>query len=221
MSEAGLRQALVGAIIAAVIGVVALALGAFVAPIPTQTDASRVATALFVRGVLALVALALAFYLSYRTGFRIETLASQEPAPATPPADPSASSPIVDLFMTPGSRRDAFFAGGIVMLAYWLLTSLYILALGKIVGNLGVNNGDVAGFIGTRTLEGLALIVAGMAAGAFGARAAFARQATRKALSIPSIPPALPPDFPPSATAPGSPPAAGTSDGTETPPQGA
>lgn len=199
MSEAGLRQGLISAIIAAVVGVVALALGAFLAPIPNRTDAAQVATALFVRGVLALSSIALAFFFAYRSGMRIENAASAEPEATTPPADPSASSPIVSLFTTPGSRRDALYAGGIVMLAYWLLTSLYILALGKAVGNLGVDTSDIPTFIWTRLLEGVAFVLAGMGCGALGARAAYARRVTVKALSIPAMPPSLPPDFPPPA----------------------
>lgn len=209
MSEAGLRQALVAAIIAAVVGVAALALGAFIAPIPNDTNASQVVTALFVRGVLAFAALALAIFLAYWSGFRIETAAGAQPA--TPPADPSASSALLGLFTTPGSRRDALFSGGIVVLAYWLLTSLYILALGKAVGNLGVSNtSDIPSYIGSRALLGALLLVVGMACGVLGARAAFARRLTSKALSVPSISPDLPatppPITPPPAVSPPPPP---------------
>jgi hypothetical protein len=200
MSEAGLRQALVAAIIAAVVGVAALAVGAFIAPIPNQTDASQVATALFVRGVLALSALALALFLAYWSGFRIETAAGAQPI--TPPADPSASSALLSLFTTPGSRRDALFSGGIVTLVYWLLTSLYILALGKVIGNIGVNSADISGFLWSRALQGVALIIVGMGCGSLGARAALARRVTRKALSIPSIPSDQPPSVPPPPTPP-------------------
>ncbi len=193
MSEASLRQALGAAIIAAVVGVVALALGAFIAPIPHQTDASQVATALFVRGVLALVALALALFFSYGVGYRIEGIFAKSPVEPTPKPDPSASSPLVSLFTTPGSRRDAVFAGGIVMLSYWLMTTLYIVALGKYIGNLGVDTTSAGSFISSHVLQGLVLIAAGLGCGGLGARAGLARRLTSNALNIPSIPPNLPP----------------------------
>lgn len=193
MSEASLRQALGAAIIAAVVGVVALALGAFIAPIPRQTDASQVATALFVRGVLALVALALALFFSYGVGYRIEGIFTKSPAKPLPQPDPSASSPLLSLFTTPGSRRDSVFAGGIVMLSYWLLTTLYIVALGKFIGNVGVDSASAGSFISSHALQGLVLVAAGLGCGGLGARAALARKLTSNALSIPAIPPDLSP----------------------------
>ena len=107
MHEVSLRQALTMAVIAAVEGIVALVLGAFVAPIPARTDATQVATALFIRGFLALVALAAAFGLAYFAGFRIEAQlgpSNAEPSPAV------ASSPLIAMFTTPGPRRDAIIA---------------------------------------------------------------------------------------------------------------
>jgi hypothetical protein len=193
MSEASLRQALVAAIIAAVAGVVALALGAFIAPIPSQTNASQVATALFVRGMLALIALALALFFAYGVGYRIEGAEAKESLQPLPQPDPSASSPLVSLFTTPGTRRDAVFAGGIVMLSYWLLTTLYIAALGKYIGNVGFNPADAGSFISSHITQGLVLIAAGLGCGGLGSRAALARKLTSKALSIPALPPDLPP----------------------------
>lgn len=197
MSEASLRQALGAAIAVAVIGVAALALGAFIAPIPQQTNATQVATALFIRGVLALISLALALFFSYGVGYRIEDRATQASTPLPQP-DPSASSPIVSLFTTPGTRRDALFAGGIVMLSYWLLTTLYIIALGKYVGAVGVDAASAGSFISSHAVQGLVLIAAGLGCGGLGARAALARKLTSKALSMPAVP-VMPTDLPPSA----------------------
>ncbi len=193
MSEASVRQALSAAIVAAITGVVALALGAFIAPIPQQTNATQVATALFIRGALALVSLALALFFAYGAGYRIEGKAAQTSAAQLPPPDPSASSPIISLFTTPGSRRDAFFAGGIVMLSYWLLTTLYIVALGKYVGNVGVDATNASSFISSHVMQGLVLIVTGLGCGGLGARAALARRVTSNALAAPATPPDLPP----------------------------
>ncbi len=193
MRESSLRQALTAAIIAAVIGVGALALGAFVAPIPEQTSATQVVTALFIRGVLALIALALALFFSYGVGYRIEGRATETSTSSLPQPDPSANSPIVSLFTTPGTRRDALFAGGIVMLSYWLLTTLYIVALGKYIGNVGIDQTSAGSFLGSRALQGVLMIAVGMACGGLGARTALARKLTNKALSVPAIPPDLPP----------------------------
>ncbi|HEX9035809.1 MAG TPA: hypothetical protein VF808_02350 [Ktedonobacterales bacterium] len=202
MREASLRRALVSAIIAAVVGVVALALGAFIAPIPIKTSATQVVTALFVRSILAILALGLSLYLAYRTGGHIDSDAPNEPS--TPQADPSASSAILSLVTTPGSRRDALFAGGIITGAYWIMTTLYIIALGKIVGNVGVGAGDIGSYLGSHVWWGLALVVVGMGFGALGARAAYARRVTSKSLSIPAIPPAPLSQYP---TTPVDPPA--------------
>ncbi len=205
MRESSLRQALTAAIIAAVIGVGALALGAFVAPIPEQTSATQVVTALFIRGVLALIALALALFFSYGVGYRIEGRATETTTPSLPQPDPSANSPIVSLFTTPGTRRDALFAGGIVMLSYWLLTTLYIVALGKYIGNVGIDQASVGSFLGSRALQGTLMIAAGLGCGGLGARAALARKLTGKALSIPTIPPDLPPLTGPAPADPSAP----------------
>lgn len=202
MHEASLRQALGAAIIAAVAGVVSLALGAFIAPIPTQTSASQVVTALFVRGILALLALALALAIAYFVGFRIEMIGKQASAPSLPKPDPSASSSIVSLFTTPGTRRDAVFAGAIVTAAYWLITTLYILALGKTVGNVGVAAGDIGSYLTSHLAQGLVFVAAGMGCGGLGSRTALAREMTRRAFMGPVISPALPP----SAADPSSPP---------------
>jgi hypothetical protein len=186
MSEASLRQALSAAIIAAVAGVAALALGAFVAPLPSptiETSATQVVTAISIRGVLALLALALSLALAYIIGFRIESADTRPAAAPAPKPDPSASSPLVSLFTTPGTRRDAIFAGSIVMGVYWLITTLYILALGKIIGNVGVAAVDMGSFVISHVAQGLILIIAGMGCGGLGSRASLARKLTRRALT--------------------------------------
>src|SRR5512146_154676 len=117
MSEASLRQALSAAIIAAVVGLAALALGAFIAPIPsatTSTNPGQVVTALLIRGVLVIAGLAATVFLAYRAGSRIQDVSDDDSQAKTPQPDPSASSLLVSMFTTPGPRRDAMFAGAIV-----------------------------------------------------------------------------------------------------------
>lgn len=178
MSEVSLRTALTMGIIAAVAGVAALALGAFVAPIPTQqTDATQVVTAVFVRGLLALLALVGAIALAYVAGFRIERALG--PAP-TQPSRVAEGSPLLSLFTTPGPRRDAVYSGAITLLVYWLISTLYIVALGKVVGGVGVTASTLGSFLSSRAAQGLVLVAAGAGAGGLGARNAAMRRLTRR-----------------------------------------
>lgn len=176
MHEVSQRWALTTSVIAAIEGVVALIVGAFLAPIPAHTSATQVATALFIRGFLALIALVVAFALAYYAGYRIQM--TFEPTQLTP-GPVAASSPLIALFATPGPRRDALYTGGLTLIAYWFFTTIYIAALGRTVGNLGLE-GSVAGFIFSRLLQGLALAAAGGGAGALGARNAATRIVTRR-----------------------------------------
>ncbi len=184
MHEVSLRQALTMAVIAAVEGIVALVLGAFVAPIPTHTDATQVATALFIRGFLTLLALAAAFGLAYFAGFRIE--AQLGPSNAEP-SSAVASSPLIAIFTTPGPRRDAIYSGAIVLAAYWFLTTIYIAALGHTIGGIGVTSDTAGSFIFSRIVEGLALAAAGAGAGGLGARNAATRRITQRVFRGPAM----------------------------------
>ncbi len=177
MHEVSWRQALTMSVFAAVEGVVALVLGAFVAPIAPHAEAVQIATAVFIRGFLALIALAVAGGLAYFAGYRIE--ASLGPSDA----DPSlavATSPLVALFVTPGPRRDAFWAGAITLATYWLFTTIYIAALGNTVGGIGVPRNAIGSFALSRLAQGVALAVAGAGVGALGARNAATRRITRR-----------------------------------------
>ena len=203
MSETSLRQALTAAIASAVIGVAALALGAFIAPIPsatTTTNPGQVVTALLIRGVLVIVGLGATVILAYRAGYRIHAAANDDVQERLPQPDPSASSPLISMFLTPGPRRDAMFAGAIVMGAYWIITSLYVAALGRSVGNVGVVSSDIGSFIWQRIVLGLVLVATGLGCGGLGARAALARRLTSKALSVPVISPDIPPATGPAPT---------------------
>lgn len=204
MSETALRQALVTAITVSVIGLAALALGAFFTPVTADSDAGRVVTAVLIRAILVIVGLALALFLTYMTGYRIET-GGQEPTP-TPKPDPSASSGLVTLLTTPGSRRDSLFAGAIVMLSYWLVTTLYTIALGKFTGGPAITGANLFSILWPRLAVGLVCAAAGMGLGGLGARAALARRLTTAALSGARPPAAQPPTAPESA--PGDPSAA-------------
>jgi len=176
MHEVSRRWALTMSVIAAIEGVVALVLGAFIAPMPTGAAAFQFVTALFIRVFLALIALAVALALAYYAGYRIQ--GSFEPTEIKP-SPALASSPLLSLFTTPGPRRDALYAGGLTLIAYWFFTTLYIAALGSTVGGVGLQ-GSIGSFILSRLLQGAAMALAGGGAGALGARNAATRIATRR-----------------------------------------
>ncbi|HET9109302.1 MAG TPA: hypothetical protein VFN78_00620 [Ktedonobacterales bacterium] len=181
MHEVSQRWALAMSVSAAIAGVVALILGAFFGPIPsTHVDATTLATSLFVRGVLSLVALAAAFLLAYMAGFRIEKQlgpSNADPSPAV------ASAPLVAMFTTPGPRRDAIYSGMLTLVAYWFFTTIYIAALGNTFGAMGISASTAGSFIFSRILLGLALAIAGAGAGGLGARNAAARRITQAAFT--------------------------------------
>jgi hypothetical protein len=185
MHEVSQRWALTLAIIASVVGVVALVLGAVLAPIPTHPDASQFVTSLAIRGFLALAALVTAFILAYYGGFRIQN-AFEAPPPGASPAV-AAGSPLLALFVTPGPRRDAVYAGAIVIAAYWVITTLYITALGNVIGQMGVTPSTLPSFVAERTALGLAAVLAGAGAGGLGARNALTRRLTRRVFAAQTV----------------------------------
>ena len=177
MREVSRRWALTMSVIAVVEGVAALLIGAFVAPISSHVvDALQIATAIFIRGILALIALAVAITLAYFAGYRIQSNFE----PVEPTASPAIStSPILALFTTPGPRRDSLYAGSLTLIAYWFFTTLYIAALGRSIGGLGLGS-SVPSFILSRLALGVALAAAGGGAGALGARNAYTRALTQR-----------------------------------------
>lgn len=186
MHEVSQRWAVTMAVISAVVGVVALVLGAFFAPLPTHAvdaNGNALVTAVFIRGFLALLALAAAFVFAYYAGYKIQD--AFEPTPPSAERSIDAGSAIFSLFSTPGPRRDALYAGGITLASYWLFTALYIAALGRF-GNVGDTSGGWGAFIVERLLQGVALIAGGGGAGALGARNALTRRLTKRIFSAPA-----------------------------------
>lgn len=204
MHEVSWRWTLTMSVIAAVEGVVALVLGAFVAPIAPQGEAIQIATAVFIRGILALISLAVACVLGYMAGYRIEAAlgpSNADPSPAV------ATSPLISLFVTPGPRRDALYAGAITLSVFWLFTTIYIAALGHSLGNISVSAGGFGSFALTRLGLGLALALAGAGAGALGARNAATRRVTRRIFETAPVAEAAAAQLPRTQPAPPAPPA--------------
>jgi hypothetical protein len=184
MSESALRQALGSAITVSIIGIVALAAGGFFAPIPaSNADGSLVVTAYVTRTILVIISLAISLVIAYRLGYRIGAADNSDDR-ALPTPDPSASSQIVTLLNTPGSRRDGFLGGGVVMFAYWIITTLYLIAFGKFLDIVPITPATASSTIGQRLLLGIVLVAAGLGLGALGARAALARKMTNAALGV-------------------------------------
>ncbi len=193
MHEVSQRWALTMSVSAAIAGIVALVLGAFFSPIPsTHVDATTFVTAIFIRGILSLVALAAACILAYVAGFRIEKQLGPSDADPSPAV---ASSPLVAMFTTPGPRRDAIYTGMLILTAYWFFTTIYIAALGNKLGDMGITASTVGSFIVGRLLLGLALAIAGAGAGGLGARNAAARRITQAAFTA-AAPEVTPPTDP-------------------------
>lgn len=190
MSETALRQALGAAITVSIIGIVALTAGGFFAPIPTDpTDGSFIVTAYLVRSILVIIGLAISLIVTYFVGLRIVNAESSDDSADSelPKPDPSASSPIITLLNTPGARRDALFGGGIVMFAYWFITTLYIIAFGKFLGNAPITPDNAASTIFQHLVVGVVFVAAGLGLGGLGARTALARKMTNFALSAPTF----------------------------------
>lgn len=205
MHEVSQRWALTMSVIAAIEGVVSLIAGTFIAPIPQQTATtplagSQLITAVFIRGILALIALAVAFVLAYYAGYRIQ--ATFEPSANAPTTPAAASSALFALFATPGPRRDAVYAGAITLTAYWFFTTIYIAALGNAVGGVGGASNAVS-FVFSRLVLALALAAAGAGAGGLGARNAVTRSLTRRIFATPQT---EAPSAPALATPPQTPP---------------
>lgn len=196
MHEVSQRWAVTMAVISAVVGVLALVLGAFFAPIPVHVSADQLVTSVFIRGFLSLIALASAFVFAYYAGYKIQDAFEPTQPAAARPTD--AGSAIASLFSTPGPRRDALFAGAITLASYWLFTALYIAALGSI-GNVGDFTGGWGMFIVERLAQGIALVAAGGGAGALGARNALTRQVTKR-IFTPTTPDATPAPQAPQST---------------------
>jgi len=150
-------------VVSAVLGVAGLVVGALVEPVRQQTTAEVVVTALFIRGMIVLLTLAVAFGLAYYAGTRVAvTTSSRERAPI-----------------------DAAIAGGLVMACYWVATTICII----LQGNADVREASV---LTLRVVFGVLFVLIGAGLGGLGARAFAARQLLPNVLATPAAPPASP-----------------------------
>ncbi len=174
------------------LGVLALLIGQMFEPSTRFADATAVATAYFVRGILVLLSLGIALALAYYGGWRA-ALALAESRDGAAPQNIEASA----------NRLDAVFAGGIALFAYWFITSLYLWVL-----LAPQDRQPILSFLASRLVFGVLCVVLGAGMGGMGARAALARLVLRRvSLGQPASVPAAPVLTSPAATAPIEPPA--------------
>jgi len=180
------RWGLGAGVVSAVLGLLALFIGAVVEPIQTVSTAYAVVQALFVRGLLALLALAMALALAYYAGWQVEAqLAPQAEDDATPsaslaPSPATASSPSAASASRPrarvsDARIQAALTGAFVLAVYWLVTTLYIVTLGSRIGGVGAQGVAPLTFTLDHLIQGIVFVGLGAGAGGLGGRAAAAR----------------------------------------------
>lgn len=152
-------------LVSAVLGVAALLIGALIEPTQRQTTAEVLVAALFIRSMIALLTLAIAFGLAYYAGSRVAL-------------EPTSGDRV---------RVDATIAGGLVLACYWVATTICIV----LQGNAGADTGSV---LTSRVIFGVLFIIIGAGIGGLGSRAYAARQLLQNiALTAPattSTPPA-------------------------------
>ena len=181
--------------ICALLGIVALVAGALAAPIHDISNAYAVALAVFVRGLLALVSLAMALILAYYAGYRVESrltasltaqpasasAAFSSPTTATTTASPSASPAPSE---TTALRIQATLSGAIALLLYWFATALYITVFGSRVGDMGAVGASPASFTFWRIAQGVIYVGLGAGFGALGGRASAAQRLLRRLTAL-------------------------------------
>lgn len=120
MRQETLRWGLLMGLIAAVLGTLAFAIGALIAPLRLQTTAEAVAFAAFARGMFGFIALGIALGLAYYAGLRSER--DLRRGRAAEPTSGEAGVPATQAAaeMPWGERWNAVSTGAIVMLCFWI-----------------------------------------------------------------------------------------------------
>ncbi|HUY76678.1 MAG TPA: hypothetical protein VMV29_07885 [Ktedonobacterales bacterium] len=182
-----LRWGLGAGAISAVLGLLALIIGAVVEPIHLVSTAYAVVLALFVRGLLALLALAMAMTLAYYAGWQVEarlTLGAEDAATgsgATQPPTPVAAKPTGRISDT---RIQATLTGALVLALYWLATTLYIVTLGSRFGGVGSQGVAPLTFTLSHLVQGIVFVGLGAGAAGLGGRAAAAHQLLQRLTTL-------------------------------------
>ncbi len=167
MREASLRWGLGMGAAAAALGAFALVAGALLSPISKTTTAMAVVFALAIRYGLVLVALGISLGFAYYAGMRVgrdRLLHNQVEGNATPVDEASVRS----------DRLDAAIAGGLTMVCYTIITTLYILVLPPAQQSAATQT-SVGQVLVSRLVFAVIFVAFGAGLGGLGARAAAAR----------------------------------------------
>lgn len=124
MRQETLRWGLIVGLIAAILGTLAFAVGALIAPLRLQTSAEAVAFAYFARGMFGFLALGVALGLSYYAGLRSERDMRRERATKTVSGAERAETAQAAAEVPWGERWNAAITGAIVMLCFWIAATV-------------------------------------------------------------------------------------------------
>ncbi|HLY30434.1 MAG TPA: hypothetical protein VKQ36_05370 [Ktedonobacterales bacterium] len=199
VSASALRWGLGAGAICALLGVAALLGGALAAPIHSVSNAYAVALALFVRGVLSLLSLAMALTLAYYAGYQVESrLTALTTQPASSQTSSSVSSSTASATPAQGAslRTQAALSGALALLLFWFATALYITLLGSRVGDLGATGASPVSFTLWRLAQGIVYVGLGGGFGALGGRASAAHRLLRRLTTLATTAPTSAPQPP-------------------------
>lgn len=177
MRDESLRWGLGMGAAAAILGTIALILGAFVEPVKRVTTAETAALAIFIRGIFILVTLGVALGLAYYAGLRAERARLVEDAAQG--TNPSATG-------EQNNRLVAVLAGGLTMFCYWLITSLYLFVLPPST-QPSTASVDLLSFVENRLLFGIIFVLFGLGLGGLGGRTPAARLLLDKIVKPPQL----------------------------------
>lgn len=111
-------------LIAAILGVLAFALGALIAPLRLYTSAEAVAFAYFARGMFGFIALGVALGLAYYAGLRSERDVRRERAAQVTSGEAGSQAAQAAADAPWGERWNAVNTGAIVMVCFWIAATV-------------------------------------------------------------------------------------------------
>ncbi len=111
-------------LIAAILGTLAFAIGALIAPLRLEMSAEAVAFAYFARGMLGFIALGIALGLAYYAGLRSERDMRRGRATQLASGETGAPTTRADAKLSWGEQWNAVSTGAIVMLCFWIAATV-------------------------------------------------------------------------------------------------
>lgn len=111
-------------LIAAILGTLAFAIGALIAPLRLDTTAEALAFAVFSRAMLVLITLGISLGLAYYAGLRSERDVRRERAPQLTSGETGAPATQAATKVSWGERWNAVNTGGIILLCFWIAATV-------------------------------------------------------------------------------------------------